>query len=715
MSSGEEFLQALRATFRVEASEHLQTIASGLVELEQAQAAADAAAQIALVFRAAHSLKGAARAVNHTQAEAQCQSLEDLFSSWKKLGLPPTQQDLDIAHRLLDAVSRAVSIQPHAAAAPAAVPQAAPSAAKVDVSAPSTVRVAVEKLDSLMLEAEEMLTVKLAAGQRAAELQALTAQFELWRIAWERVQPQLRALQRVSQGDALSEFFEWNHDHLRALEGKIATLSRAADHDRLMIGRHVDDLLADSKKLLMMPLATLGAPLPKMVRDLSRDQGKQVELKLQGEDIEIDKRILEEMKDPLMHLLRNCVDHGIESPDERMRTGKGPRATIRIDVAVIDSNQIEILVSDDGAGIDAERVKASAIEHGLLTADAAPELPERDALALIFEPDVSTSKIVTHLSGRGLGLAIVREKVEKLGGRIAVQTRPQAGTTFRIALPMTLATFRGVLVSAAERTFVLPTAEVERVLRFEQQDVKTVGTRATLSMNGRAIALVRLADVLELPAAARAEPQAPLTPAVILAAGNQRIAFAVDAVLDEQEVLIKRLNKPLVRVRYVAGVTVLGSGQIVPILRVSDLLRFGKRVEAGGRTTAAVPPATRAKSKSILVAEDSITSRLLLKGVLESAGYRVKTVADGMEALTLLRTDKFDLMVSDVEMPRLNGFDLVARVRADRKLGELPIILVTALASREDRERGVTVGADAYLVKSSFDQGNLLETVRRLL
>lgn len=713
MSSAEdEFLAALRATFRVEAAEHLQAIASGLLALEKTPSSEPSAALIASTFRAAHSLKGAARAVNYVEAESLCQTLEERFSSWKRKDFVLSAAELDAAHRLLNAVSAAVSGQNDAIEK--APPASAAAPARSDGAAPATIRVAVDKLDAFLLEAEEMLTVKLAAAERASELQTLTVQFEQWRLAWEKVQPQLRALQTMSPANGLGEFFEWHHDHLRALENKVNTLSRVAERDRLTIGRQVDGLLADSKQLLMMPLATLWAPLPKIVRDLSRDQGKDAELQLRGDDIEIDKRILEEMKDPLVHLLRNCIDHGIETPERRAQLGKAPRATIVIAVDVIDSNQVQFAVADDGAGIGVEHVKAAAVERGVLGSEAVRELSDREALGLIFAPDVSTSRTITELSGRGLGLAIVREKVERLGGRITVDSRPLSGTTFLITLPMTLATFRGVLVRTAERSFVLPTAEVERVVRFKADDVKTVGSRATLSLDGRPLALVHLSDVLQLPATAR---EATL-PAVILGKGNQRMAFAVDAVLDEQEVLIKRLDKPLVRVRYVAAVTVLGAGQVVPILRVNDLLRFGRQIEA---QAAAHGPSTPSRGKpapqtqSVLVAEDSITSRLLLKGVLEASGYRVKTAVDGMEALTALRTESFDLLVSDVEMPRLNGFDLVARMRADRKLAELPVILVTALASREDRERGVEVGADAYLVKSNFDQSNLLETVRRLL
>jgi two-component system chemotaxis sensor kinase CheA len=321
--------------------------------------------------------------------------------------------------------------------------------------------------------------------------------------------------------------------------------------------------------------------------------------------------------------------------------------------------------------------------------------------------------MITELSGRGLGLAIVSEKAEKLGGRVAIESRRGSGTTIRMTLPLTLATFRGVLIEAARRLFIIPTAQVERVTRFEPQAVQTVEGRRTLVLNGRVVALADLADVLQLPAARQDADRPEATPVLVLGAGEQRVAFAVDAVLDEREVLVKRLAKPLSRVRNIAGATVLGSGEVAPILNVPDLLKSARIAGAALLAPASAQPA-EATAKRILVAEDSITSRMLLKGILESAGYNVKTAVDGIEAYTALRAEDFDLLVSDVEMPRMNGFDLTARIRAVSTLAELPVVLVTALESREDRERGIDVGANAYLVKSSLNQSNLLEAVRRL-
>jgi two-component system chemotaxis sensor kinase CheA len=753
----EQFLKTLRATFKVEANEHLEAIAGGLLELKKPISTAEQQPFVETVFREVHSLKGAARAVNFLEIESVCQVLEDVFASWKRQESEPSAPTIDLIHHALDAVSRTLSdaesrpdpslashiealrdlrtvatvaIEPVAAISEtrsASVPPAPPLSGAEKTSTMETVRIGVAKLDARLLEAEEMLAAKLLTTQRAADIRELVARLDEWKKDWMKVQPDARALRQsleraVSLPSGAShpalkrlvEFFEWNHDYLRSLESTLTALNRKAAQDNLIVGKLVDDLLEESKKLLMLPVSTLGSFLQRLVRELCRDQGKQAELVISGEEVEIDKRILEEMKDPLIHIMRNCVDHGLEPPNERVKLGKTPRAKITLSVAGLNGDKVEIVVYDDGCGIDIERVKEAAVKQGVISPEEAGRIGEREALQLIFKPDVSTSSIITELSGRGLGLAIVREQTEKLGGTVAIESRPRVGTTIRITLPIALRTFRGILVKTAKHLFVLPTAQVKRVDRFKPEAVQTVEGRETLALDGRAVSLTRLSDVLELSASDQIDAEPEAIPIVVLGDGDQQIAFAVDAVLDEQEVLVRRLGRPLERVRNIAGATVLGSGQIAPILSVSDLLKSAKKIAGQSMRIAQAKQAPQAETKSILVAEDSITSRMLLKGILESAGYQVKTAVDGVDAFTILKTERFDLIVSDVEMPRMNGFDLTAKIRADKNLGELPVVLLTALETREDRERGIDVGANAYLVKSSFDQSNLLETVRRL-
>jgi two-component system chemotaxis sensor kinase CheA len=280
-------------------------------------------------------------------------------------------------------------------------------------------------------------------------------------------------------------------------------------------------------------------------------------------------------------------------------------------------------------------------------------------------------------------------------------------------LPLTLATFRGVLVRAGDRMFIIPAVSVERVALVAASDIRTVENRETIALDGQALSLVRLSDVLEIPRAPG--ESADDAQVVVLGLGIDRIAFRVDEVVAEQEVLVKGLGRQLKRVRNLAGASVLGTGQVVPVLNVPDLMQSAMRPAARPLASVTGEQHAAAAKRSILVAEDSITSRALLKNILESAGYSVTTAVDGVEAYTALKTGTFDLVVSDVEMPRMDGFDLTAKLRSDKRLAQMPIVLVTALESREHRERGIDVGANAYIVKSSFDQSNLLEVIGRLI
>ncbi len=599
-----------------------------------------------------------------------------------------------------------------------------------------TVRISTARLTSLLLQAEELRAPKLASMQRAAELRDIHSAFATvererakFRFDVRRIEQYLekhgkdsRTNGHLDGNDELNSgiarilaFLEWNGNNLGSIENKVAKVVASAEQDHRALSSMVDNLAEHMRKTLLFPCSWLFETFPKLVRDLSRDSGKHAELAIQGGDIEIDRRILEQMKDPLIHLLRNCVDHGIESDKEREQKKKPVPATITVTMTPKASDKVEILISDDGAGIDAGRVRAAALKLGVLSRDKAANLSEDETLSLIFQSGVSTSPIITDLSGRGLGLAIVREKVEKLGGNLSVETHLGAGTTFRILLPLTLATFQGILVRTHDQLFVLPTSHVERVLRIGREQIKTVENRETIEFEGQAVSLVRLQDALGLPAKNGASNSTKNIYVLILHSAGKRIAFSADQVVGEQEVLVKRLGPHLARLRNVMGATVLGTGNVVPILDVPDLMNSAVKATTFAPHHPILAEKNHTESTSVLIVEDSITARTLLKTIVESGGYTVKTAVDGLDALAALKTEHFDLIVSDVEMPRMSGFDLTAKVRADEKLSHLPVILVTALESREDREHGIDVGANAYIVKSSFDHGNLLEAIRRLV
>lgn len=586
-----------------------------------------------------------------------------------------------------------------------------------------TIRVEVTKLDSILLQAEELISIKLAGEQRISELEDILTLFGPWKKEWERAGAKSWVLGRAQDKQTIETershtdsegSFDWNYSRILDTEAKLKGLRKALHSDLRTNGMLVDRLLEGTKTVLMLPFSTLLKALPKMVRDISRQQNKEAELVVSGGEIKVDKRILERIKDPLVHLIRNSIDHGIEKTDMRLANNKPVVGTISISVSQVEGTKIQVLVTDDGRGIDLAHVLENTVKRGLVSEEGANVLDEQSALQLIFQSGVSSSDIITDISGRGLGMAIVKEAVDKLGGSISIDTCKEKGTTFRICLPLTLATFRGILIREYGQIFTLPTSSVERVIRIRKDEVRSVENRETVAVKGVPLSLVRLGAVLGLDPVADGAEERNLMTVVILKSGQSRMAFAVDKLLYEQEILIKGLGKQLVRVRNIAGATVLGSGQVVLVLNVVDLMRSAIRA---AKTASIVPLAAKAaaKPKAVLVVEDSITSRTLFKNILASAGFDVHTVVDGMEAWIALKEKPFDIVISDVEMPRMNGFDLTAKIRGETKLAELPVILVTSLVSRQDRERGVDVGANAYIVKSSFDQSNLLEAVRRLV
>ncbi|MDO8318539.1 hybrid sensor histidine kinase/response regulator [Rhodoferax sp.] len=766
-NKNDALLQRLLVTFRVEADEHLEAMAAGLLALGKTPSGAQAASVIETIFREAHSLKGAARAVNLVPIESLCQSLEGVFAALKKGQLPVSAPLLDLLHRAIDGLANllagdvgAVSTiaptvallisqleqaangflpAPHTitasaikttAAAPAMEAPAAAVAPHVPLAtfgpAPGTVRISVTKLDTVMRQVEELISPRLAARQRALELRDVAAKVSAWKKARMHIQPALRQIEhataRSDGGDGSTrrrkelqkvlDYLEGEHLFMVDIENRLSKLNKSAARDQRALAAMTDSLLHDVKEMQLLPFASLLDVMPRLARDLAREQGKEVELALQGGEIELDRRMLDELKDPLIHLLRNAIDHGIESPVVRTTLGKPVQGTITLAVSQRDGGKVELRVADDGAGIDGERVKAAAGKLGMLGEEEGG-ISERETLALVFQSGVSTSPIITDVSGRGLGLAIVREKVERLGGTVLIESKHGLGTSFHIVLPLSLATFRAVLVRVGEQLCAIPSTGVERVARIATEAIRTVENRETIVLDKSVVALAGLADVLEIALTASAHADAHVS-VIVLGLGDARVAFRVDEILGEQEILVKSLGQQLARVRNVAGASMLGTGRVVPVLNVADLLKSAVSHVAAPHVPTADKP-TNGKKLSILVAEDSITSRSLLKNILESAGYVVSTAVDGMDALTTLKTAAFDLIVSDVEMPRMDGFDLTARIRADKQLAALPVVLVTALESREHRERGIDAGANAYIVKSSFDQSNLLDIIRRLI
>ena len=719
--SQEDFFRELLADFKIEAAEHQEAIVKGMLQLEKQPSVADYQLIVETTFREFHSLKGAARAVNQNNIEKLCQSLEGVFHQLKdgKAALNPQLTELlfhgvDVLNGFLSAdhpeqemnkdgnlaqllkaidnqllasriVIPSIVVQETSPFAtvheiPANVEQKQPNlplnepAIVEPLPQKETVRIATAKLNRLLVQAEEFITAKATLAYLIQEIHLIS-------------HPQIQVIQR--------DLDRFNHSFTRM----------------------ADEMLFDIKSTLLFPFSSLTDIVPRIVRDLGKEFGKEIILKVIGAETEIDRRILEEMKDPLIHLIRNCIDHGIEKPDVRIKNGKAASGTIEINITQESGRKVELVIRDDGVGINRARLKESAIKNSILSLEALEQISDKEVLSLVFRSGISTSPIITDLSGRGLGMAIVASKVDGLGGLISIESVSGIGTKFVISLPLTLSTFRGIVVKVCNQIFVMPTSAVERALRIKSNIIKYVESKPFLYDNGSNIALVNLADALQISGQRQKQNAENHISVLIVTMGYRKIGFCVDEVIGEQEGIVKDLGPQLVHVRNIAGATVLGNGQVIPILNVPDLIESAiytqsttNIFEQNSEASASIVSQQR-----ILIAEDSITSRALLRNILETAGYAVKTSVDGLEAFQYLQSDQFDLIVSDVEMPGMNGFELTAKIKNDARFSHLPVVLVTSLSSDYDKQRGLEAGANAYIIKSNFEQSNLVETIQRLI
>jgi two-component system chemotaxis sensor kinase CheA len=492
-------------------------------------------------------------------------------------------------------------------------------------------------------------------------------------------------------------------------------IDQAMNQDHLQLSMVSRELQDGVRRVRMLPFATILGGFQRMVRDLARQHKKEMIFNVIGEDVELDKRVLEAIKDPIMHLLRNAVDHGIEPPAQREQQGKPRVGTIVITAEQLGKN-ILVCVSDDGGGLDFEAIRESIARRGVLDVDSLTEADLREA---IFQSGVSTSPIITDISGRGVGLDVVRRNVEALRGTVDVRSVSGKGTTFTLTLPMRLASSRGLLMRAAGETYAIPLNNILKIEACTPQEVISLEGQDTIRYGGEPLTLVRLSDVLELPPHGGGQENGDEILVVIVAAAERRMAFAIDELVGEQEMVIKSLGKQLSRVGGVAGATVLGNRQVVLVLNPSDLIKLAMRGKRRSVLDALVMDESvtaERRQREILVVDDSITTRTLEKNILEAAGYTVRLATDGQEALSdITLAGVPDLIVTDVAMPRMNGFELTRHIKGDEHTGGTPVILVTSLDSDEDKARGIEVGADAYIVKSGFDQDNLLETIAQLI
>ncbi|MBN1168086.1 MAG: hybrid sensor histidine kinase/response regulator [Methanospirillaceae archaeon] len=591
----------------------------------------------------------------------------------------------------------------------------------------TTIRISPERVDSLFSRTEDLRMIQLAQTHYSTDIRNTSSLFQEWRWNYSQIQtdldqvknliasaPDSKSLLQENQKIAvLFDFLQYSCDLIRTLQNQCQKFSLQSKKQHTDLEGIITGISEEMKQILLVPVSSVLDMYPRMVRDVSHAKGKEIQLKMEGTGIEIDRRVLEGIRDPLTHLIRNCIDHGIEEKSKRKERGKPEKGTITISVSYSSGSRAEIQVADDGSGIDPEQIKKVAIARNFLNPKEAESLSDADAVDLIFLSDISTSAIITDTSGRGLGCAIVRDNTEALGGEVTVRTKRGQGTTFTLSIPLSLATFQGLLVSVSDHLYVLPIQSVDRAGRVKDGNITTVENRMMIQLPDVQVAAVSLASLLQIPPSGERKPVLEQS-FVLIESGKRKIAVLVDAVLGSYPLIVKNMGKQIRKADNITGMTILGDGTVVPVLHVKDLL-----TSALSGKTHAIPLADSENPKEVkhhvIIVEDSITSRMMLKNIIEGAGYLVEVAADGIEAFEKLKTDTFDIVVSDVDMPRMNGFTLCEKIRDDTKLQEIPVVLVTSLDSQEDREHGIRCGADAYIVKSSFDQTNLLEIMKRLL
>ncbi|WP_252106100.1 MULTISPECIES: response regulator [unclassified Halomonas] len=679
--------------FVEEARDHQPRLREGITALAQGAEAGE----INAMFRAVHTLKGSSRMLRLEAISALTHALEELLSALRDGTRAPDADALALLEQAADLLDTQIDLL-----AEGHPPESLP-----------TPDAALHQ--ALTTAASPGAPISMPATEPIPNAQALPTRLRLSdtvRVRMEQLDDLIRLM-----GEVLS-----NHHEQHALVERARTLgaSLPAEHQRPLTTFHrafkqstqgQDSLMSElhdrALKLRMLPLAVVFDPLARMTRELAQTLGKEATCTLSGSDIELDRQMIDRLSEPLIHLLRNALDHGLESPEARRRAGKPPQGRVTLK-AWQDGSGVVIELGDDGAGIDLNAVRQQALAKGLASAEQLTLASEQQLLELIFNPGFSTRSMITDMSGRGVGMDVVRRTVvDELSGDLRLEQRQGLGCTFTLRLPFSLALVRVLLFRVGGQTLGVTAPYVSSLteVRLEQL-IDTAGQR-TLVHNDEFIPVVSLATLLELDET----PSGERLLLMIVCQGTQKLALTIDTVLDERDMVIKPLPEHLGEIPLVSGMASAGGNALVSLLHVPALLSCVTK----GAGRAPVVNAARPSAPRILIVDDSLNTREIEKDVLEAWGYHVILAENGQDGLDKALAEPFDAVLTDVEMPVMDGFTLTARLRDQERYRQVPIVIVTSREKEADRQRGMAVGADAYIVKGSFDQNHLVDTLKALL
>jgi two-component system chemotaxis sensor kinase CheA len=684
----------LLAAFEVEYREHVDAIRAALSHAREG-----AGVNVREIFRRAHSLKGAARAVDLPEIEEAAHAMETLFADVMERGGTAGAM---LAERTAPHLA---TIERHADTVYARnVPEAEVKAAQGDLATPEFVRIDAARLQLLSVAAHELSGVLERMDADAEDLSGLQARAD--------------ALARMLEAPGRNE----DRGRLAQEARAIARGLRAATRAHLETSRGslvaAGRLREEIERVALVPASTVFAGLETMLLDLAEGAGKRIDIKIEGLETQADRRLLQALRDPVLHLLRNAVVHGIETPIDRHSVGKPERGQIGVSITA-HAGRLDLTVWDDGRGPDLRRIEDVAVKRALL-----PPRAERDTaptverlLALVFEPGFSTAGEVDRVAGRGMGLSVVAEAARRAGGGAFMRRRTPFGAEVLISTPLSASRQPVLLVNQGGQLYGLPTRALEQVIRAAPDTLEVLDGQPVvrLSQGGNQIAVPVVSLDLVTGVAAMAGTDSDRASIAILRLGDQRLGVQVHALREVREATVAALNNADVD-ELVQGAVQLEHDEVAIVVNPEALLRRHARSELG-RALTVVRPVAVTRQRTILVVDDSVTTRTLEKSILEANGFRVVLAVDGVDALERLRTmdTAADLVVADVEMPRMDGFGLLGAIKADDRLAKIPVIMMTSRASPDDIQRGMELGADAYLVKQTFEQRELLETIGQLI